>query len=161
MVNEETSKESIRFVVDKAVKPTVHMLIGILRAFARHLHDEKYFGKGTMGEGKQSVKDLIKQGQGVQAIELEDEGIKGFNRLAKKYGVDYAVVKEKETGHYKIFFKARDIDAIDSVVAAYTARQLKKEKSEKVSVLDKLQKFKNLVKKTPVLDPEKNKEKVL
>ena len=58
------------------------------------------------------VKKLIKQGKGAQKIELDGEDVHLFIRLARKYGVDYAVVKDKEAGTYKIFFKAQDADAI-------------------------------------------------
>lgn len=71
-----------------------------------------YFGKEKVKTGKMPVKKLIKQGKGAQKIELDGEDIHLFNRLAKKYGVDYAVVKDKEVGTYKIFFKAQDADAI-------------------------------------------------
>ena len=47
------------------------------------------------------VKKLIKQGKGAQKIELDGEDVHLFIRLARKYGVDYAVVKDKEAGTYK------------------------------------------------------------
>lgn len=158
MVNEELSAKSLHFVVDYAVKPSVRNLIKALDEYKRYLHDQKYFGKEKVKTGKMPVKKLIKQGKGAQKIELDGEDIHLFNRLAKKYGVDYAVVKDKEAGTYKIFFKAQDADAISDLVADYTRRTLGKEKCEKASVLGKLQKFKEIVASLPRKVAEKRKE---
>ena len=43
--------------------------------------------------GKQTVKQLVKQGQGVQNIEITDKNIKSFEHVANKYGVDFALKK--------------------------------------------------------------------
>ena len=158
MVNEESSAKSLHFMVEKGAKPTVRMFINILKAYMRHRHDKKYFGKEKVKTGKMPVKKLIKQGKGAQKIELDGEDIHLFNRLAKKYGVDYAVVKDKEAGTYKIFFKAQDADAISDLVADYTRMTLGKEKGEKASVLGKLQKFKEIVASLPRKVAEKRKE---
>ena len=138
MVNEELSAKSLHFMVEKGVKPTARLLLNVLKAYLRHRHDKKYFGKEKVKTGKMPVKKLIKQGKGAQKIELDGEDIHLFNRLARKYGVDYAVVKDKEAGTYKIFFKAQDADAISDLVADYTKRTLGKEKGAKESVLGKL-----------------------
>ena len=43
--------------------------------------------------GKQTVKQLIGQNHGVSTVESNDPDIKAFDRIARKYGVDYAVKK--------------------------------------------------------------------
>ena len=57
--------------------------------------------------GKQTVKQLIGQNQGVSTIESNDPEIKNFEKIARKYGVDYAVKKVKTDvkPKYVIFFK--------------------------------------------------------
>lgn len=109
--------------------------------------------------GKQKVKKLIGQGQGVSSMPLAQTGLKDFERIAKKYGVDFAVVKDKTTTpiQYTIFFKAKDADAITNVLKEYSAKQVKKTKT-KASVLDKLKKFKDLVASVPKKVHEKRKE---
>lgn len=52
-------------------------------------------GRDPAVHGKQSVKKLLGQNQGAANAEIEKEGIKGFERLAKKYGVDFAVRRIK------------------------------------------------------------------
>ena len=113
--------------------------------------------------GKQTVKELVGQGQGVSSMDIGDVGIRDFQRIANKYGVDFAIVKDKteETPKYTVFFKARDVDAITAVVKDYTAKQMKhkadKEK-DKPSIIEKLKQFKEQVKNTPRKDKEKRKE---
>ena len=43
--------------------------------------------------GKQTVKELAAQNQGMTSIEVHDKHIKAFDRVARKYGIDYAVKK--------------------------------------------------------------------
>ena len=85
--------------------------------------------------GKQTVKQLIGQNQGVSTIDPES---KNFERIARKYGVDYAVKKVKTDSRpkYVIFFKARDADALTQAFTEYSRKIVEKEK--KPSVLKKL-----------------------
>ena len=113
-------------------------------------------------KGKQSVKTLIRQGQGVSSIPLADEGLKDFQKIAKKYGVDFAVVKDKneEPPVYTIFFKAKDTDVITKILQDYSEKQVKRKSVECPSVLEKLKKFKEAVAAIPRKVAEKKKEKV-
>ena len=85
--------------------------------------------------GKQTVKELVGQNQGVSNIEISDNNIKDFDRVARKYGIDYAVKKDKtgEIPKYLVFFKARDGDALNAAFREYTADVTKKR--EKPSII--------------------------
>ena len=109
--------------------------------------------------GKQSVKQLIGQNQGASSLPIGNTGLKSFERIAKKYGVDFAVVKNRteDPAKYVVFFKARDVDALKQVLAEYTAKQLKKTKHPKKSVRKKLEKYKEKTKKEPKKVREKKK----
>ena len=116
--------------------------------------------------GKQSVKTLIRQGQGVSSIPLADEGMKDFQKIAKKYGQERKTtlisgVKDKEASPpvYTVFFKAKDTDAITRILQDYSAKQVKKPSVEKTSVLEKLKKFKEIVAAIPKKVAEKKKER--
>ena len=77
--------------------------------------------------GKQSVKKLIGQNQGVSRVNLShDDDVKQFELVARKYGVDYAITKVKgEKPRYLIFFKARDNDALTAALEEYTAQRMR------------------------------------
>ena len=111
-------------------------------------------------KGKQTVKQLIGQNQGVSNIEINAPSIRDFERIARKYGVDYAVKKDRSASppKYLIFFKARDADALTAAFTEYTGKKVKKaEKTERPSVLTKLAQFKELLKNT-VVDRSRRKE---
>lgn len=77
--------------------------------------------------GRQTVKQLVGQNQGVSNIEVTESNIKGFDRVARKYGVDYAIKKDKsgEIPKYLVFFKARDADALTAAFTEYSGRKAK------------------------------------
>ena len=89
--------------------------------------------------GKQSVKKLIGQNQGVSHVDLShDDDVKQFEHVARKYGVDYAITKVKgEKPRYLIFFKARDNDALTAALEEYTAQRVRGK--DKSSLHSKLQ----------------------
>ena len=111
-------------------------------------------------QGKQTVKQLVGQNQGVSNIEVTEKNIKSFERVARKYGVDFAVKKDKSLSppRYLVFFKGRDADAITSAFKEFTSKKLKKQSRE--SVLKKLNHFKELVKNT-VVNRTRKKEREL
>lgn len=109
--------------------------------------------------GKQTVKQLIGQNQGVSTVESNDPDIKAFDRIARKYGVDYAVrkVRTPDKPKYVIFFKARDSDALKQALTEYTDK-VTTLKERKPSVLQKLRDYVAVV-QNRVLERSKDKQK--
>lgn len=97
--------------------------------------------------GKQNIKQLIRQNAGVSNIELTNSNIKSFDRTARKYGIDYAVKKDRLSTptKYLVFFKSRDADAMTAAFTEFSKRTLRKEK-QKQSVKKTLEAFKKLIK---------------
>lgn len=162
-VDREIANKSVNIAI-KMLKPELDQLMKGLREAVQA--PVKVAGKAAVNKihpttGKQSVKTLIRQGQGVSSIPLADEGMKDFQKIAKKYGVDFAVVKDKEASLpvYTVFFKAKDTDAITRILQDYSAKQVKKPSVEKTSVLEKLKKFKEIVAAIPKKVAEKKKER--
>ena len=113
-------------------------------------------------QGRQSVKQLIGQNQGVSNIEITDSNIKSFERVARKYGVDFALKKDKsgDIPKYLVFFKARDADALTAAFKEYTAKEVKRASQDKPSVLEQLRALKaKVLSLTP--DKARNKDKGL
>ena len=113
--------------------------------------------KDVIPHGKQTVKQLAAQNQGLTNIEITDKNIKDFDRVARKYGVDYAVKKDKTVSppKYLVFFKARDADALTAAFKEYTANTIKKKNKEPIAV-----KIKNIAEKIKSLPTKiKNKER--
>ena len=108
--------------------------------------------------GKMTVKKLIAQDQGVSNITINDPSIKEFERIARKYGVDYAIKKDRSTTppQYLVFFKRRDADALTAAFAEYSANKVKGKTKDRGSVLATLKKLREQVK--AALTPDKHRE---
>lgn len=100
--------------------------------------------------GKQTIQELVGQNQGVQSIPIADTDLKGFERYANKYGIDYAITRDTSEvpPRYNVFFKARDNDTLTAAFKEYSASVLTK-KNQSKSLLNELQKYKALVASLP------------
>ena len=128
---------------------TTRMTANVLKsAISKYLayRKEKKVEKARAGPvkpcGKQTVKQLVGQNEGVANIEITGRNIRDFDRVARKYGVDYALKKDKsgELPKYLVFFKARDGDALTAAFKEYTAKT--ERKKERPSVLQTLRRLK-------------------
>lgn len=111
-------------------------------------------------KGKQSMDKLMKQNVQLSNIEITDGNIKSFERVAKKYSIDFILKKDvnADPPRYYVFFKARDADVMTAAFKEYTGRSLNKDK--KPSVRKKLQQaISKSLKKHRELEKTKGKEK--
>ena len=67
--------------------------------------------------GKQSIDKLMKQNVELSNIEITDGNIKSFERVAKKYGIDFSLKKDvnADPPRYYVFFKSLNKDKKPSV----------------------------------------------
>lgn len=111
-------------------------------------------------KGKQSMDKLMKQNVQLSNIEITDGNIKSFERVAKKYSIDFSLKKDvnADPPRYYVFFKARDADVMTAAFKEYTGQSLNKDK--KLSVRKKLQQaISKSLKKHRELEKTKGKEK--
>jgi len=138
-MQEEVDSRTIALVINSA-KLTGRVFKGAIDKYIAYCKNKKLQKQTVIPHGKQSVKQLIGQNQGVTTFESNDIDVKGFERYARKYGVDYAIKKVRDnTGKAKfiVFFKGRDKDAIDTAMREYVANAITPEK--KPSITKKLQ----------------------
>ena len=111
-------------------------------------------------KGKQSMDKLMKQNVQLSNIEITDGNIKSFERVAKKYSIDFSLKKDvnADPPRYYVFFKARDADVMTAAFKEYTGQSLNKDK--KPSERKKLQQaISKSLKKHRELEKTKGKEK--
>lgn len=154
-MQDEVRDKSVAFVINIG-KTGGRITADLLRAAMRHYLQEARNPKAH--HGKQTVKQLVKQGAGVQNIEITDKNIKSFERVARKYGVDFALKKDTANGKYLVFFKARDADALNAAFAEYTAQTVKRGQQKRPSVRERLSHFKEVV-KNMVQETVKNRDR--
>ena len=116
-MQEEVEQKSLTLTVN-AAKMTARLFRTAIAKYVAHKKEKKHDAQtGVRYVGRQSVKKLVGQNQGVSNVELSGEDIKAFERVARKYGVDYAVKKVKgDVPRFLIFFKARDADALNAAL---------------------------------------------
>ena len=109
--------------------------------------------------GKQTIKQLIAQGAQLTNIQITDQNIKSFDRVARKWNVDYAFYK---TGpdKYLLFFKAGQADAITACFERYSRRLLEQSKSSRIPIREQLKKAAEQLVKEPPKTQERTKEVV-
>ena len=90
-MQEEVENRTVNLAIS-TTRLTVRTIIAGIRKYLQHREKVKARkGREPAVHGKQSVKKLLGQNQGAANAEVEKEGIKDFERLAKKHGVDFAV----------------------------------------------------------------------
>lgn len=160
-MQEEVENRTINLAIS-TTKLTGRTVVSGIRKYLQHREKVKAMkGKEAGVHGKQTVKQLLSQNQGATNVEIDKSGIKDFERLAKKYGVDFAVRKDKSVNppRYLVFVRSKDADALDAICKEHEARTLIKGK--KPSVLEQLNKFKEIVAAIPKKVREKKQERDL
>ena len=150
--------------VNLAISTTKLTARGIIRLAAKGLAYIKRKSreaalKNEKPDGRQTIQQLIGQNQGVTNIDISQTDLKGFEKYARKYGVDYAITKDKSVfpPKYLVFFKARDADAMTAAFNAYSAEVLAK--SKRPSTLSKLHKLIDAVKSIPTKVTSRDKQR--
>ena len=105
----------------------------MLRAAGRQI--AKQHKTAQRPHGRQSVKKLMAHGENVNSIEVEAPKL--FDRMARRFNVDYAFYK---TGpdKYLLFFKSGQADAITACFSEYSRKVLNKSKSRRIPIREQL-----------------------
>ena len=159
-MQEEVENRTVNLAVS-TTKLTARYVAAACMKYLRHrgmVKAKKEADKETVPQGKQTVKELIGQNQGVSRMDIAKTDLRGFEKVARKYGVDYAVRKDasRQPPRYLVFFKARDADALTAAFKEYSASVMKKK--DRPSVLAVLQKMKELTAALPAKIRNKDKE---
>lgn len=155
-MQDQINEKTVTLVI-RGSKLTARMLQKAMLKLLAEMKKQKNH-KPDIPRGKQTIKELVGQNAGVSNIEINDGNIKSFDRVARKYGVDYSLQKDSscEPPKWLVFFKARDADALTAAFKEYTAMSVRKK--GKPSLIATLKKNIELV-KNAVVDREKHKSK--
>ena len=113
-MQEEVEQRVVTLIVNcsKMTEQELRKALGKLLTHLKTQHQTK------QPHGKMTVKKLAAQNRGLQSVEVTDQNIGSFNRIARKYGIDFAPFKAKGQDRYLIFFKSQDADASPVVADA-------------------------------------------
>ena len=142
LIQEDVESRTIHLCVS-TTRLTGHYLAAAIRLYLRHAEAAKHEKAKEGVQGKVKVKELLRDGDGVQSMPVADGKLKDFERIANKYGVTFSVIRDKneKPPRYLVFFKAKDADAMSQVVKDYTAREMRR--MQKPSIMKQLEKLKD------------------
>ena len=125
-MQEEVENRTVKLAIS-TTKLTGRTIIAGIRKYLQHREKVKMKkARDPAVHGKQSVKQLLGQNQGATNVEIDKESIRDFEKLAKKYGVDFAVRKDKSVDppRFLVFVRSKDADALDAICKEHQARTL-------------------------------------
>lgn len=158
-MQEEISQRSVTLIVQtgkmtgKVFLQAIQKYLDILKQQRELKAREKQLHPAY--QGRMTIRQLMKERSGLSNIEIHDEHIHDFERIARRYGIEYAIKKERnrEAPHYLIFFRSRDTDVLQTAFNEFVKKRLKIQ--ERPSLRDKLQKLKLQNKERAAQVPEK------
>jgi hypothetical protein len=159
-MQEEVNDKTIALSV-KTTKLTGTVLKIALQKFLSEMEKQKQKSKTQPKQGKQTMKQLMRKNTQITNIEVTDGNIKSFERIARKYGIDFSLKKDasEQPPKYIIFFKAKDVDVMTAAFKEYTANDLKK--TNKPSLRKRLAKAMETVRKNKEKVRQKSKDRGL
>ena len=125
-MQERVNEKTVAIAV-QATRLTGRMLARIGELYLRHVREKHRDNKIARSRdpstykqnqaGKVKIKTLMQEGDGVSNVEIKDDSIKVFERLARRNGIRYAVKKDKNTQPptYYIFFKGKSAEVVQQI----------------------------------------------
>lgn len=168
MMQEESTQKTISLVI-KGGKINADILKSSMRYFLgqHQKHKAKQTAKQKAKEaeknapvrGKQTLKELTAQNGKLANIQVTEKNIGSFDRVARKYSIDYALKKDKSVSPpvYYVFFKAKDLDVMTAAFKEYSTNVTKKQ--TRPSLLKKLAKALSVVRSNKENQKERHKHK--
>lgn len=132
LIDEDVSRRTIAVSI-KATKLTGRVLAQACLAVGRKI--KKAHRARQTPHGKQTVRQLMGHGAATNSIEVESP--KDFDRVARKWNVDYAFY-QTEPGKYLLFFKSGQADAMTACFSEYSHKVLDKAKSRQPTIPEQI-----------------------
>lgn len=147
-MQEEMNEKTVSLII-RGTKVTAVVLKDAMKMFLRQTSNRESNGrdgKGTSEKqkqvsqtGKTSLRKMMKEGSELSNIEISDENIKSFEKIARKYSMQFSLMKDKshDPPRYLVFFKARDVNVMQAAFREYTGVTLNRK--TRPSIRKKLQ----------------------
>ena len=145
-MQEEVNEKTIALCI-KGGKITADILKVALRKYLQEMEKNKAQSQQkamvkkqqkteAIRRGKQSIKSMQSKGCQLSNIEVTDNNIRSFERVARKYGINYSLKRDKSTDppKYLVFFRAKDADVMTAAFKEYTGITLQKSKRKSIKL---------------------------
>jgi hypothetical protein len=161
-MQEQVNEKTIALQV-KATKLTATELKKVIAMYLRYRKQKRLLNKGNTPKNsgkKTTLEKLTKKYDGLKSIEITENNIKDFEKVAKKFNLEYALKKDVTTSPptFFVFFKGKDLDIIDFSFKEYLKTSLNQSNEKRPSVRQALKKLLEVAKSFNK-DKVKNKDK--
>lgn len=155
-MQEEIEKKTLNL----AVSMTRLSVRTALKAIKLFISKGSGYVRKKRSTGKQSVKQLLKNPSSITSIDVLATDLRDMKRLGRKYGVDFAIKKDRSSypAKYILFFRANSKEAMASLYKEMY--ELKLSKNSRPSIMDKLTVLKELARTKPERVQERIKEHI-
>ena len=153
MVDEDISRRTIALSI-RTGKLTARTLAWALRAAGRKIQKERQARQTP--HGRQTVRQLMKQGEATNSLPVEAP--REFDRVARRWNVDYAFYKNGE-GKYLLFFKSKQADAITACFGEYSRRVMDQPRVRRLPILERMKRAGELLRQRPQKERAKEAER--
>ena len=153
-MQEDIERRSIAVMIT-ATKWTGRVLAWALEKVAHQI--QKEIQEGKTPKGKQSLKRLKNHGVSLDSMPLDGDA-KLFDRVARKYDVDYALDKVGPE-QYRLCFQPRQINALTACFAEYS-QLIMQRGAKKPSIEKQLEQFRDMARTAAPRERERVREAV-
>jgi len=142
VVQDEIIRKEMQ-VIEMTFNKTTPLVLDMLVAMAAWLLQN---GDKTY-TGKQSVENLTRDGGKTATLPLSSKNIKDFEKIARKYGIDYALEKDTTANppQHTLTYRARDTDTMAAAFKEYLNKTLVRGKSKKPTFQERVENAKQRV----------------
>ena len=139
-MQEEVEQKTVSLAVN-AAKFTGRVL---KEAISRHVQNKnmKSRDKTCAKPGRVTMRQLQKQYGDLRSVTVDDENTRDFERIARKYHVQYKVYR-CEKGKYQIFFKSPNAEAMNAAFEELLKKKVRK--ADREPITQTLQKLKEKI----------------
>ncbi|MBR1634340.1 MAG: PcfB family protein [Lachnospiraceae bacterium] len=135
-MQEETADKCVAVVINGGKISEQILRDAVMQAMQTMETNRTGDGKEATYRGKVRIVDLAPEGGELASIEITDRNIRSFERYARKYGVAYALKKDRsrKPPRYIVFFRTKQASQMEEAFREYTARAL--DRGEKPSIME-------------------------
>lgn len=161
MINEEIANKLIT-IETRIAKATAREVIKAIKLImSKASEKQQKLDKFIADEFKSKarpIKDMVKKGQ-LEHLSLPKGELKELKKLLNRYGVNFSIMKDKETGEYSVFYQAKDTKVMEKALTK-AVENAERKHDRKESTLKKIKEFKEKSKAMfNYKDKVKNKQK--
>ncbi len=129
-MQEEVSQKSMAFIIQTG-KMTGKVFLQAIEKYLAQERQRRQLNARDKAlhpayKGRMTIREMMKERSGLANIEIHDEHIHDFERIARRYGIEYAIKKERDKTppHYLIFFRV-EIQMSPNAFSEFVKKRLK------------------------------------